>query len=204
MSVEQLCNLASNTCFSGGHTHWYRPPPPDLIHGWDWFWWQKPMKMPRMKPINAGYRVPKDLYKLVKDNSPLIFAHPTGIAPPFNECHADEWEGLHHFLVWAIGLIFNGLHLAAWRFHFPTKAESILWKVTALGMLVVTSAWVPCAYALRRVGDTSRRKNLVYWAMTLYYFLSRMFLMVEVFMGLRAQPAAIYYSVRWSTYIPHI
>lgn len=204
MSIEQLCNLASSTCFSGGQTHWYRPPPPELIHGWDWFWWQKPMKMTRMKTVNVGHRVPKELYELVKDNFTAHIRTADWYRPAVNECHADEWEGLHHFLVWAIGLIFNGLHLAAWGFHFPTKAESILWKVTALGMLVVTSAWVPCAYALRRASDTSRKKSLVYWAITLFYFLSRVILMVEVFMGLRAQPAAIYYSVRWSSYIPHI
>lgn len=40
-------------------------------------------------------------------------------------------------------LVFMGLHLAAWDFEFPSRAEQILWRVSSLVLFLVTAAfWV--------------------------------------------------------------
>ena len=69
-TTSQLCRLARATCFvvdSG--SQWYRPPPKEAHdHGWDWFWFEKPMKLKRLEVINKGHKVPKDLRAVVRTN----------------------------------------------------------------------------------------------------------------------------------------
>jgi hypothetical protein len=56
LPCTQLCSLAQNTCFSGEKAEWYRPLPPELMNGrWDYFWWEKPMVLRTLTPVNEAH-----------------------------------------------------------------------------------------------------------------------------------------------------
>lgn len=76
------------------------------------------------------------------------------------ETHTAEWEHVDFVFLWAIGTFFNGFHLVAWRFHFPTPTEALLWKVAVFSMLGVTSLWVPVAFLLSWLPPTLFAKNI--------------------------------------------
>ncbi|KAI6400659.1 hypothetical protein MCOR23_004718 [Pyricularia oryzae] len=51
--------------------------------------------------------------------------------------------GAQEYLLCLATLVFTGLHLAAWDFEFPSRAEQILWRVSSLVLFLVTAAfWV--------------------------------------------------------------
>ena len=69
LTTAQLCQLARNICLFHKGSEWYRPPPKEAHnHGWDWFWFEKPMILKRLEVISKGDSVPKDLQEVVRDN----------------------------------------------------------------------------------------------------------------------------------------
>ena len=44
------------------------------------------------------------------------------------DTHRAEWEHVDFVFLWAIGPFFNGFHLVAWRFHFPTPRKPFCGK----------------------------------------------------------------------------
>jgi hypothetical protein len=69
LTSAQLCDLAGEICLLHKVSEWYRPPPKEAHdHGWDWFWFEKPMILSKLQVISKGDKVPADLQKVVKDN----------------------------------------------------------------------------------------------------------------------------------------
>jgi hypothetical protein len=163
LPCTQLCSLAQNTCFSGEKAEWYRPLPPELMNGrWDYFWWEKPMVLRTLTPVNEAHQLPEDLRDMVKENFTAQVRTADWYRTAVNESHAAEWEGHDHLLVWIIGSAFNGIHCAAWYFHFPTPIEALLWKIAVCSMIGFASAWLPAVVLLRWLPDTSRIKSVPY------------------------------------------
>lgn len=69
LTSAQLCDLARNICLIHKVSEWYRPPPKEAHnHGWDWFWFEKPMVLRKLHVISKGDKVPTELQVVVKDN----------------------------------------------------------------------------------------------------------------------------------------
>ncbi|OJJ06494.1 hypothetical protein ASPVEDRAFT_56117 [Aspergillus versicolor CBS 583.65] len=123
------------------------------------------------------------------------------------------------------GLVFCGLHVAAWNFPFPTRAEAIAWRVFALtglgsvavvyvvGQAPVTLAWLREKGAtlprwIRRFGDLdegiSGGEMFLSLFFPLLYVLARLGLAALTLSSLRALPAGCYTAVVWVESIPHI
>ena len=187
LSAAQLCDLAKATCFGEKSSHWYRPPPRGAHTArWDYFWWEKPMILSSMTVVDTTAKLPQSLLFETASNFTALGRVTDWYMPCVNETHASEWGQLEHFTVWWIGVIFNGIHLAAWNFKFASEVESLMWKAAVLGMLTYTTLWVPVASLLFFLPPISRLKNTPYWVITLLYFVTRLYLIVEVFIGLRA------------------
>jgi hypothetical protein len=109
-------------------------------------------------------------------------------------------------------IVFGGIHIAAWNFQFPSRAEQIIWRAASL--------WCTCGFALCCVVGISvsileqcfglisvnRRNRMVNMAMNAYviiYILARLYLIVEIFRTLGFLPPSAYYST-WATNIPHV
>jgi len=126
----------------------------------------------------------------------------------------------------AAGLLFGSIHIAAWNFAFPSKAETILWRVAA-----VASTAMPATILLllllpdiagsrfrnnlynvrnklfgrnpgRTVTDGGRAVGMIEYIIAVYGTM-RFYLLVAIFITFRSQPANVYATVDWSKYIPH-
>ncbi|KAF9445880.1 hypothetical protein P691DRAFT_805045 [Macrolepiota fuliginosa MF-IS2] len=120
------------------------------------------------------------------------------------------------------GMVFGGLHLIPWKSTFPTRAESILWRVSALyitlnpiilslvfGIIILAATYShegnhrgvdnisACLYLIIPVF------KLVHLVTPLYIF-ARLFTLVIAFSALRALPPDAYKDISWNTFIPHI
>jgi hypothetical protein len=102
------------------------------------------------------------------------------------------------FAFFATILVFNGIHIAAWNFHFPSLAEQVLWKVSSIGctasallFLLVTKSTIP-----------ERFERTVVRTVIMLYTLFRVYQFVEMFASLRAVPASVYQTPQWSQYFP--
>ncbi|KAF2467907.1 uncharacterized protein BDR25DRAFT_374204 [Lindgomyces ingoldianus] len=117
----------------------------------------------------------------------------------------------------AAGSLFGAVHIIAWNFAFPTRVETIMWRVAAVASTVMPTVLlflllislpqgplssINDSYVyplLKRLGRTNRQErenNAVYGTMRLY-------LIVALFITFRSQPPSIYTTVDWSKYIPH-
>ncbi|KAH8655123.1 hypothetical protein BGZ60DRAFT_435517 [Tricladium varicosporioides] len=189
LTSAQLCRLAKEICLLHEVSEWYRPPPKEAHnHGWDWFWFEKPMVLRRLEIISRGDIVPEDLRVVVKDNFTAHARVTSWFMPAVNESHSVEWGPWDHLCVFSVGTMFNGIHCAAWKFHFPTKVESILWKIAVCIMLGVIYFWVPIAGMTWWLPNRGRLKQIPYWFATWCYFM--------------AQPRH-FLTVEWTQYIPH-
>ncbi|KAJ5709606.1 hypothetical protein N7493_009897 [Penicillium malachiteum] len=120
-------------------------------------------------------------------------------------------------------LIYCAIHVAAWNFEFPTKAEQIIWRV--LSLIAVGTVFIFSALqSLEEYTSFLKSKNMLPSFMTDYdrkggrvlvvrpyvvilcffmYIPARLWMMGLVFSSLRALPAATYTTVDWLTAIPH-
>jgi hypothetical protein len=120
------------------------------------------MVLRTLTPVNEAHQLPEELRDMVKENFTAQVRTADWYRTAVNESYAAEWEGHDHLLVWIIGSAFNGIHCAAWYFHFPTPIEALLWKIAVCSMIGFASAWLPAVVLLRWLPDTSRIKSVPY------------------------------------------
>ena len=97
--------------------------------------------------------------------------------------------------VW-IGSVFNGIHIGAWDYSFPTRTESLLWRIaTVAACVTVALMWI----ATFVPGKWSAVALSVFAA--IFYCLCRMHIMAEVFCSFRSAPAALYKTPRWQNVV---
>ncbi|KAI9777216.1 MAG: hypothetical protein M1835_005303 [Candelina submexicana] len=125
----------------------------------------------------------------------------------------------------AIGLGYTGLHLVGWNFNFPNTIEHTFWRVASsvlVGLVVLYLLFLGLGSLLapkiaRKYFGTEARTPLELVSLfpaTLQVLLfvpalgtygaSRLYTVVQGFVGLRALPLGVYTSVNWSNFIPHI
>lgn len=103
-----------------------------------------------------------------------------------------------------IGMLFSGLHLAAWNWAFPTMVETWLWRSAAL---FPTAACIPVAILLPLMGTGKERwqryiVRFLFRPLAVIYFLSRAILIGQVFLCFRAMPSGVYLAVQWTLFLP--
>jgi len=109
----------------------------------------------------------------------------------------DEFDQtqLRMFTIIILGLIYGGLHTVAWDAHFPSYAEQILWRVSAL-LIVGSSAVLYFFYRYGLQGEI-----LIVMVLS---FAPRLYLVIEAFISVRSLPVGAYQTVDWVEFLPHI
>lgn len=108
--------------------------------------------------------------------------------------------------------VYGGIHLLAWQYHFPTTAESIMWRSASIatassGLVILSLNAAESLYykfdwkydhVIRNLGLSSAA------VLASAAVVARSFLFIESFRALPNSPASIYEVLRWTTYVPHI
>jgi len=122
-----------------------------------------------------------------------------------------------------IATIFGAIHCVAWSFQFPSHAEQLLWRMASLAITcapmvilfpVLGFEWLKWLVGPDPISHVMPRRviepvvligSVVFVALPLFlYTLSRVVLLVIVFMSLRSLPPGAYETVHWITFIPHL
>ncbi|KAN0094421.1 hypothetical protein V8E55_002708 [Tylopilus felleus] len=105
------------------------------------------------------------------------------------------------------GVIFGGLHLAAWNFAFATDVEKKVWRVASLILagapLVMIILCLTLTPGRRQESTRGSGRTWVYLGIALI-LLSRLILLGLMFASLRSVPCSAHQSVTWTLYIPHL
>ncbi|KAK0514886.1 hypothetical protein JMJ35_002265 [Cladonia borealis] len=103
-------------------------------------------------------------------------------------------------------IIFGSVHLASWNSRLASTIELWMWRGSSLYCVIYAGL-----FSLSVVWDHSNMAQAFYKAfdrITYYgifvYFIVRIYMIVEVFISLRALPASAFQSVQWSSFVPHI
>ena len=181
-----------------------------------WCWWNKPLNL--QFPVDvyrAGDRgeAPNgELHPLeiesqgpaLRRKLPIRVRMGTYFARNFSDL---DWKGVVVLICFSIiGGIFGAIHCLAWNSTFPTNAEHLLWRVSAL----VVTAFPGLGFAVFVFGDqeTSGRMEgslkAAAWFLAVVYCLGRVCLLALGLAALRALPESAYEVPSWTVYIPHI
>ena len=103
-------------------------------------------------------------------------------------------------------MIFGCVHLASWNSRLPSTIELWMWRGSSLYCVIYAGL-----FAFYILLDPSAEMRAFYNALdqiTDYgipvYVIIRIYMIVEVFISLRALPASAFQSVQWSSFLPHI
>ncbi|CZR32441.1 uncharacterized protein FPRO_02011 [Fusarium proliferatum ET1] len=112
--------------------------------------------------------------------------------------------------------LYGGIHLGTAQVLFPTDLEKLLWKIASIDIIVS----MPIFLLISVLGLGFSQRYLKYESIThdswatfykfpahlifLAYSLSRMFLVTESFISLRALPIGAYWTPSWLQMIPHV
>jgi len=123
-------------------------------------------------------------------------------------------------VLWLSSIGFSAVHTSAWGEAFPTAAEAWLWRVAALyiafsgclwaGIHVLAQASGPLWWLWYDflVGEVPRPARWAVGALCaccgVAYVMSRLFLIVDSFVGLRSLPAASFLVPQWTVSLPHV
>ena len=109
--------------------------------------------------------------------------------------------------------VFGAIHVASWNIKLLSNAEQWLWRASALycfaaGMiLALIGLFVEFCDRRGWISEstyTNALNKFAFFVIPLFYVIARIFMIVEVFLSLRALPASAYESVQWSSFVPHI
>lgn len=137
-----------------------------------------------------------------------------------------------YFMIF-VALVFGACHLIAWNWSFPSRAEQMLWRIASIACAVLPAIFCTIQVLRGpgpETGRTQRRsrskttKNVfhtphkqvyegaqtnqhaigfILGLLILFYILCRLYLLVEIFAGLRSMPQGVYATIQWSQYLPH-
>jgi hypothetical protein len=96
--------------------------------------------------------------------------------------------------------LFGVVHCTAWNLFFSTFAESVTWRVAS----VLTVAIPPTLLWSLLKHDESEYREDANIGLLLVYVPVRLYLMIEPFVAFRSVQVGIFYTVNWSSWIPHV
>ncbi|KAJ7879740.1 hypothetical protein B0H14DRAFT_2566591 [Mycena olivaceomarginata] len=193
-----------------------------------WLWWSKPLDV----------RQPIVVHKSTRSESERMLVAPAPIAvtalrefraavlwdyldydpllstsvPAFWSMVDDDGPYRDYYLLVvteiSVGIVFGGIHCAAWNAAFPSTAEKWLWRLSSV-FIAGCPAFLGCCWQLFLA---SKSDDDTFWTTFLIalgigapiYTICRVLLIILPLIALRAVPVRAFVDVDWSVYIPHL
>jgi hypothetical protein len=111
----------------------------------------------------------------------------------------DANRGIALFIVIVVHL-FGVCHLVVWNWSFPSAIERLLWRVSSVGCIILPLIFSISIFAFHQRGSGW----LMAWTVIPLYVLFRVYMIIEIFFGLRSTPQGVYAGVPWSQWLPHL
>jgi hypothetical protein len=205
ISDDALDRMAKETCKPDQPPPLWRPAPREMhARGWDFYFYEKPMDMERLKAVDVSSKVPEHLQRIVKKTTAECKVA-NWYRPTVNEAHPSEWSWQDDLVISFLGIFINALYLSAWNFEFASGLERIFWRASAFGMIGSIILWWPLSYLFSLLfAAESLAKHMVYYVLAATYTVGRLYVIFEPFVGMRSLPAKAFWTVQWSSFVPHI
>ena len=103
--------------------------------------------------------------------------------------------------------LFGAIHVASWYIRLPSDAELWMWRGSSIYCLI---SGLPFAMLLLFVPSGKLPSWITsflllnYVLLPVLYIIVRIYMIVELFLSLRALPPSAFESVQWSSFIPHV
>ncbi|KAF9556608.1 hypothetical protein CPC08DRAFT_711104 [Agrocybe pediades] len=115
---------------------------------------------------------------------------------------------LGHILLLLVCLIFGGVHVLAWSSEFSSYTEHLLWRICSVAITALPMIYgLPILLLLRISSLPEWFYNLVKFlnfAIPTFYFIARLFLLIEMMISFRNLPSSAFVNVSWTAYFPHV
>ena len=169
----------------------------------EFFWWSKPLDLrtttvTTLNPTRNEQFI-SILPKVIFNPPEQDLAESSDMRRFFDRViHGKERKRSLVHAVW-IGCIFNSIHIFAWNFSFASEYERLLWHIASVGACgAITLAWAATFIRPKTLGFILAGLSAT------FYCICRIYLMVEVFVGLRSVPATLYRSSAWQNALPGV
>lgn len=186
-------------------------------------WWKKPFDVDRPTVIK---NIPDDVFTSDRTADGKQFYLRKGVSTPFvvrlnlwhllrgddpfevDPSHPSNSSVINTMAASFFGALYGALHVAAWNSPFPTPLEGLLWRVSAVciivcGMNVSLSQLVITLRDGKNKGIIETIRCFVVSYSIIISCVARLFIVTESFRSLVFLPAAAYQLPDWSRYIPH-
>ena len=114
------------------------------------------------------------------------------------------------FLLLLLPFGYGAIHLSAWNFTFASSIEFLLWKIACFVIMGTFPIFAPILVLISSYYiSVNYRRTFVFCSyllglLSLFYTLSRIYIVIEAFISLRHVPIGVYASIPWLQEIPHI
>lgn len=177
------------------------------------FWWKKPQNCSAPITITCSDEAIDELSLSAYEGQIDHWDEFPWAGREFEGAGRAYWEvysTLTHYCILGLAalslMIFGCVHLASWNSRLPSTIELWMWRGSSLYCVIYAGL-----FAFNSVWERSAEMRAFYYALdqiTDYglpvYVIIRIYMIVEVFISLRALPASAFQSVQWSSFLPHI
>ena len=161
-------------------------------------------------PFESEWDYKDDLFHQIGDLSQYVASGAPNWPDPDGLLSSSR---LPHMVIALTTGVYGGLHLMAWAWHFPTRAEWYLW-VSSASFIAISGTIIALylmAYKIRQRVSLKQGPILYRDFMTdfenfctVLYIIARIYIVVEAFASIRSLPVDVYQTPDWTEWIPHL
>lgn len=147
-------------------------------------WWHKPYDV--LKPVILECNLEEDITLSIGKHEKI----------------GSQMDSREIGILGAIGTLSGAVHVIAWNFTFPTLVERLLWRIASLASVAIPVLIVSLYVLVAKFEVYAWLTKGVTAVLGATYVILRVYLIVEMFLGLRDVPVGVYRTANWAAYFP--